>query len=230
MFFTLRQLGWCDGVWFLLSELVGRLSGGRAQIIKYHLLVQPLNDMPHIPPYRGAALHVREVEEGDPLLEAMGRNPQSMRRRFQQGAHCLALLKHGDLVGYLWWQGGAYEEDEVRCLFLPQPEGRAVWDFDVFICPSQRLSASFAKLWQEAGRRLRERGFTHTCSRISAFNPASLSAHRHLGAHVVGSRIFMVFGGLEVSVGSQTPRWYVSRPGTPGPHIKVGPLGDGPVG
>ncbi|MFP4244323.1 MAG: N-acetyltransferase family protein [Ectothiorhodospira sp.] len=223
MFPVLRQLGRRDGVWFLLSQLLSRLTGGWLRIIKYYLVVQPLAEMPSVPAHRGRQLQFREIREGDPLLNGMAREPYFIHHRFRQGAYCLGVLSDGELVGFLWWLEGPYEEDEVRCVFLPQPKGLAVWDFDVYLSPSHRLGISFSRLWQEASRRLLARGFLYTSSRISAFNPASLRAHQRLGAKVVGSRVFIGLGSLEFSVGSQAPRWSLSFRGGTGPRIKVGP-------
>lgn len=96
------------------------------------------------------------------------------KRRFGQGAECLALYCGDRVVATLWFLVGPYLEDEVRCRFVPLPAGQCSWDFDVFVDPAHRITGAFAALWDAADAELARRGVIASLSRISAFNPASL--------------------------------------------------------
>jgi hypothetical protein len=117
-----------------------------------------------------------------------------IRRRLGAGARCLVAEVGGRFAGYIWLQTGQYEEDEVRCTFEPWPANRVCWDFDVYVVPSYRGTRTFGRLWTAAGAMLSTEGFTHSASRISAFNVQSQRAHSRAGARVVGSATFVVAG------------------------------------
>ena len=218
---TLRSLGWVDGLTYLLAQGLDRISRGRIRIVKYDLVVQPVRGGIGVPEHRGTDLEIRELRPGDELLERMGHPPETIAARFRQGGRCLAAVRRGELAGFLWWVEGPYEEDEVRCLFVPRPAGAAVWDFDVYVAPRHRSGPVFARLWDAASRDLSARGFRQTCSRISAFKPGSLSAHRRLGARVVGKRLFVCVGRLELMFGTRRPLFHASLRSRP--TIEVGP-------
>lgn len=224
---TIRSLGWVNGPLYLLAQGADKLSSGRVRIIKYDLVTQPISPDPLIPGHRGSGIEVREVFAGDPLLAQMGHPASAIEARFAQAGRCLAALSDdtpGDsvLAGFLWWVEGAYREDEVRCLFVPQPTGKAVWDFDVFVAAGYRYSPVFARLWEAAGRELHGRGFTRSCSRISAFKPGSLSAHRRLGARVSGKCLFICAGRMQLMLGTRSPRFHFSLSASSHPTVPVG--------
>ena len=219
---TIRSLGWINGSLYLLAQGIDQLSRGRIRIIKYDLVSQPVSAEPLMPSHRGAAVEVREVHAGDPLLTRMGHPPASIESRFAQGGRCLAALCDGELAGFLWWVEGAYREDEVRCLFIPHPAGAAVWDFDVFVAAGRRYSPVFARLWEAADRELHGRGFIRSCSRISAFKPESLSAHRRLGARVTGKCLFIRIWRAQIMFATQSPWIHVSLTEASRPALRVG--------
>lgn len=219
---TIRSLGWINGPLYLLAQGVDQLSRGRIRIIKYDLVSQPVSAGPLVPPHRGAAIEVREIHAGDPLLRRMGHAPASIDSRFSQGGRCLAALLDGELAGFMWWVEGAYREDEVRCTFVPQPLGKAVWDFDVFVAAGRRYSPVFARLWETADRELHTRGFIRSCSRISAFKPESLSAHRRLGARITGKCLFICLGRAQLMFATQAPWAHVSLDDASRPVLRVG--------
>ena len=75
----------------------------------------------------------------------------------------------------MWISTGPYDEDEVRARFDPRPQGRAAWDYDIFIVPEERGGLLFVRLWDAAYELLRARGYLWSLSRISSFNLASTS-------------------------------------------------------
>jgi hypothetical protein len=105
---------------------------------------------------------------------------------------------------------GPYLEDEVRCRFVPLPEGRAAWDFDVYVDPQQRHGTVFLRLWDEANRFLAARGVRWSLSRISAFNSGSIRSHGRMGAKRIGAVTFLSLGRWQLAVASLAPRFHVS--------------------
>jgi len=104
----------------------------------------------------------------------------------------------------------AYSEDVVRARYLLPPSGKTAWDFDVYVVPEERLGFTFPRLWDTAYEYLREKGIRWSLSRISAFNPASLAAHRRLGARRIGSATFLLLGGAQLMLSSFRPYLHLS--------------------
>ncbi|MCC6193666.1 MAG: GNAT family N-acetyltransferase [Burkholderiales bacterium] len=216
-------IGYWNAVLLALSRLADALCGGRVRIVKYNITVQPV-----VAPPGGAAragkFELSWGEAGSPLLAQADRPAEVIRARFAQGARCLVAANDGRLAGFLWFVVGPYDEDEVRVRFVPDPHGRAAWDFDVMVKPEYRMGRLFSYLWAGAGAELRARGVEHTISRISAFNAESLAAHRRLGARIVGSAFFLCAGSWQLMRTSFAPRWHFSsrREGRPVVTIATG--------
>jgi hypothetical protein len=175
-------------------------------------------------------LVMRPVDTLADLPALYPRTREVVAARLRQGGCSIAAWKGDELAGILWYQFGAYQEDEVRaryCLSSP----RACWDYDVFIAPRMRLGTAFCRLWEEANRRMHARGVQWTCSRISAFNPASLRAHRRLGAVVLGSATFISRGRWQLMFASRAPYFHFSADGASCPTFvfDTRPLEDGAV-
>ncbi|RLK51634.1 hypothetical protein DFR31_1578 [Alkalispirillum mobile] len=221
---TFARLGPGTGSLYLLDRAAGGLSRGRARVITYRLFAQPLADSVVMPARLGKNLEIREARPDDPALDLMGRGTTTLQARFNQGARCLVALKGSELAGFFWWVEGPYQEDEVRCVFLPGPPGEAAWDFDVYIHPKYRLSGVFGCLWSAAQEKLMTSGVRYTCSRISAYNTSSLAAHRRLGAQQVGIRVFILFGRFQLTLGDAPPYLHVSRSAARTPRVAVDPL------
>jgi hypothetical protein len=130
--------------------------------------------------------------------------------RYAQGACSLAAVKRGELVGFLWLRFDAYQEDEVRARYL-LPSAQSCWDFDVWVRPQERLGPAFPRLWDEANHLLRARAVRWSCSRISAFNAASLRAHASIGTVPMGSATFLRCGGWQWMLATRAPYCHLSR-------------------
>ncbi len=167
------------------------LSKAGVRVRRYLFVVQPL---PNGAPARGTRT-VRELQPDDIGRLPFPVGPDVIRRRLAQGSLCLVLEIGGVFAGYGWFHCGPYDEDEVRCRFIPD---RMVWDYDIYIVPRYRGTRAFATLWNVAGARMRALGYTHTASRISAYNSASIRSHASLGGRVVGSAVFVSCAGLEL--------------------------------
>ena len=214
--------GWTDGILYLFSRTLAGMSRGRARFVRYALTVQPLASMPPVPERRTGRFTVREIGATETqLLAAMQRPMAALLDRYRQGAFCLGLFRSDELAGFAWLTIGAYQEDEVRCRFLPAPQGQAAWDFDVFIAPRFRLSGAFLQLWTGVARELRARGCEYSCSRISRFNLGSLSSHRRIGAEPVATANFLVLGPLQFMVAGIRPYLHVSASATRQPTLRI---------
>lgn len=206
---TVAELGAADALWYSLHRLFASLSP-RCSLYKYYFVAQPVPPGPLLPAHRGRAVNVRPVEPGDEVLRHFPPPPAVIRARYGQGALCLAAFREQKLLGYAWVIHGPYEEDEVRSRFVPLPAGGSAWDFDVYLDPSERLTPAFARLWDEINAHFRRRGVTWTMSRISAFNPASIAAHRRLGGHIVGRALYVVFGRWQLTLATVRPYIHLS--------------------
>jgi GNAT superfamily N-acetyltransferase len=199
-----RTLGPGTAACYALARLLDIATRGRLRVISYRFVAQPVPRDGGSAPTRTGAIELRHLHADDPLVAQLPRPPSVIARRFRDGAHCLAAIRGGRLVGFLWFKEREYFEDEVRCIYRFDAE-TAVWDFDVYIDPEFRLGRLFARLWDFANRELQARGYRWTLSRISAFNPASLAAHARLGARRLGSALFFVAGPVQVSFASCAP-------------------------
>jgi L-amino acid N-acyltransferase YncA len=207
---TVRQLGLRDACVFVASRLLATVSGGRARIHKYYFMAQPVASA-RLPAASPRAFSLAFVDEADPRHRQCDRPARVIAARYAQGARCLmATTADARVAGFLWYVVGPYDEDEVRARFCPLPAGTTAWDFDVEVAPAHRMTRLFSTLWRRAFESLAAQGVTHTVSRISAFNPPSLAAHRRLGATRVGSASFLAIGRLQLMASSVAPRWHCS--------------------
>lgn len=201
----LCELGLLDGCLQIISRVLAAMSGGRVRLQKYVFVAQPITGNRRLPAQRGANVEIRQILPGDPLLAQFPRPEWVIPYRFEQGALCFAALKEGRCIGFLWLALGAYQEDEVRCRYVPLPSEKSAWDFDVYIAPEHRTGIVFLKLWDEANRFLAERGIRWSMSRISAFNKGSMSSHAKMGAQRIGSALFLSLGSLQISAATVAP-------------------------
>lgn len=206
---TFRELGWINAFLYLLARVLNRCNR-RCTLYKYYLFAQPVSDTARLTGHRGKSVVVQRVEPGDPVLKQMDRPVNTLAQRFAQGSICLGAFKDTELAGYLWLHFSAYPEDEVRCCFQPEPAGNTAWDFDIFVAPKHRLGYTFARLWDEANALMRTRGVHWCMSRISAFNPASLTPHSRMGSQPAGSVIYVVLFDYQFMLATVRPYIHVS--------------------
>lgn len=219
-----RSLGVWNGGLYMLATVLSRASAGRLRLVKYDLVTQPVNTDPLLPEQRGKQIRIREASSRDPLLQTIpDRREGVFAERFARGGRCLVAELKGELAGFLWFVQGDYLEDEVRCRFRPVPANQSVWDYDVYVAKKYRLSPVFLKLWQDANGLLYREGIRHSCSRISAFNPASRGSHERLGANKVGWAIFLCLGPWQLMTASHRPFVHLSFSERSQPILSVGP-------
>jgi GNAT superfamily N-acetyltransferase len=203
------ELGWTDAILYAFRTLLAR-STRSVRIIRYDILAQPVPEGPLLPPGRGRSIEVRRIHEGDPCFARLPLTGPVIRYRYGQNAICLVACRDGDVLGCLWLCLDGYDEDEVRCRFVPCPEDATAWDFDVYVHPDHRASLVFARLWDEANAFLRERGIRWSASRISPFNPRSMSSHLRLGAIRRARLTALCVGRWQLIVSSLRPRVHLS--------------------
>jgi hypothetical protein len=131
--------------------------------------------------------------------------------------------KRSQLIGYLWFRFGQYEEDEVRCTYQLTPPEHSVFDFDLYLFPEHRMGLGFAAVWHGASGFLRERGVLYSFSRITRFNLLSRRAHSHLGCKRVGSAFFLQIGVVEVMAGTLSPYVHVLFRSSDRVRLKLAP-------
>src|SRR5262245_16818522 len=191
---SLASLGWGNGLLAIAARAVDRLSRGRCRIYKYLFVAQPVPATSLAPPLNESRTRIYRATPGDGIIATFPRPPEIIAQRFRNGAVCLVAERAQSLAGFIWIQRQSYCEDEVRCDYLLDPAAELAWDFDAYVAPEHRMSRAFAQLWDAANRHLRAEGCRYTLSRISAFNAASLAAHRRLDIVRVATGTFLVAG------------------------------------
>jgi hypothetical protein len=186
------------------------MSGGQVRVHKYYLVAQPVSSTPWLAPNRGQSFEVRQVAELDAVVRQFPRPGWVASYRFNQGAVCLAAMKSGTLVGFLWLTLGPYQEDEVRCRYVPLPTGKSAWDFDVHVDPEYRNGIVFLKLWDEANRFLAAHQIQWSLSRISAFNSGSILSHAKMAARRIGTATFLSIGSWQIAASTVRPYLHLS--------------------
>lgn len=220
---AVRRLGFLNGLLYLVARSIESISQGRWRLIKYYFFAQPIPEKPILKSGRSDAVRVEIITAADSIVSQFPRPPAVIGQRFARGALCFVARRYDRFIGYLWLKHQGYEEDEVRCLFLPMPEDQAVWDFDVLVEPEFRLSRAFVRLWDRANQYLRERDVRWSVCRISAFNTDSLRAHARFGLKRLGSALFLCFGKVQLSFFTSNPYVHLSLDGVSRPiyHLRV---------
>jgi hypothetical protein len=204
---TLRELGGLNAALYWTSRAAAAATGGRARIVKYVLVAQP------VPPPSGVAsarTGIARVLPGDPIVAQFPRPTAVIAQRFASGAVCYAARGNGRFTGFIWLKRNGYDEDEVRCRYDTEPRASTAWDFDVYVDPAHRMGRTFVRLWQAAHVQLREWGVEWTVSRISAFNAASLRAHARSGATPLASATFVCLGPVQLMLATVRPFVHLS--------------------
>jgi hypothetical protein len=221
----ISRFGLGNGLLYVLAYALQSATSNRCRIIKYRFVAQPVSSRALSPERAGRGSVVRRVGPDEPVVAQFPRPEHVIKRRFADGAVCFVAEKDGELAGFIWIQPGSYMEDEVRCLYVLEPMGSAAWDFDVWVAPQFRFTRAFARLWDAANSFMRDRGYAWSVSRISAFNPESLAAHRRLGIRQLCTGVFVLLGKVQVALISRAPYVHIalSRQQHPVLHLHLPP-------
>lgn len=197
--------GVADGLIYLGNRALQSLSGGRVRLLKYYIVAQPVPAPAATPARRSATMEVRALDRGEILATDWPRPRHVVERRVADGAECVAVFSKDRMIGFQWTLTGPYEEDEIRTLFRPLPEGRAAWDFDIFVEPEYRVGRAFLRLWDETNARLHARGVRWSMSRISAYAVESRRSHARMRAVDVGRCLYLCVGNAQLSLFDRVP-------------------------
>ncbi len=210
-----QELGLAATLLYALDRVLRRIH---SRIVYYRFLAQPLRARPRLGAQRGKGFDFQLLQQAEPALAELDRPPEIIAWRFAQGAQCLLARKSQQVVGCIWFMQQAYLEDEVRVCYVLPRDGHCVWDFDVFVAPSERLGWLFAKQWDVFDALLHPRGVRYSVSRINAFNQRSLGSHLRLGGTDCGWALFLCLGPLQCMLSNLRP--FVALGGRPQLHIR----------
>lgn len=202
---TFAELGAFEASLYLIANVLDRVSRGRCRLIRYYIVAQPVPDTPGQALRPSAANTVRMITREDAVVARFPRPREVLARRFDEGGRCIVAENKGSFAGFLWIAHHHYDEDEVRCRFALHPPELCVWDYDVYVEPAFRIGRTFARLWDAANTYMTGHGVRWSVSRISAFNPVSLAAHRRLGIRKLASASFLVIGRVQLSLFTTPP-------------------------
>ena len=217
----MRRLGVTNAFLYALSRGLARYSGGRCRIVKYYFVAQPV--APSVSALDAGAISIAPVSPDDRIVKQFPRSADVINRRFRDGAICLVARNGDEFAGYLWLKLRGYEEDEVRCHYIPTPELSTAWDFDIYVAPSYRMGRTFMRLWSAANEFLRRHEIDWTLSRISAYNVASLYSHRRMGSRQIAAGLFLCLGMVQIALISIWPFVHVSLRDNSRPVLRLKP-------
>ena len=218
----LREFGFFAGSVYGINQVFIR-SNSRFRVFLYDLMIQPVAQTAIASRKLTGSVKIREICDGDAVLQKMPPPDHVIASRFKQGAICIGAFQKGHLIGYQWLRFGTYQEDEVRCDFVPRPEGKTVFDFDIYVYPKYRLGIGFAALWDGSNSLLRSREILYAASRVSRFNTASMRSHRHLGCQRIGRVLFVTGKQWQWLFATGSPFVHLSLNAKSRPRISIGP-------
>lgn len=218
---AIRLLGVLNACLLAFGRVLARLTGRRWCLYRYLFVAQQLPVQP-LCAGRGRDIHLRTLSRRTGVPPGCPRPQQVILSRYRAGARGVAAYRDGRLAGFIWYVFNQYQEDEVRAQYV-LPDAASVWDFDVWVHPEQRLGWTFRRLWDAACLLMRAGGAQYSCSRISAFNPASLRAHAAIGTELLGSATFLCCGNWQWMVASLPPYLHFSRSPDAFPRLMICP-------
>ena len=204
-----HQMGIANGLLYFADRLLSRVSGGRARLIRYLIVAQPVSGERDSNNLRRAKCPIRVVAPEDPVVAQFPRPAPVIAARFRARSLCLVAEVREQFAGFIWLAFGGYDEDEVRCRFEFVDSNVSAWDFDVYVKPEFRMGRTFSRLWQAANEELSRRGVTWSFSRISAFNAQSIAAHRRMGSRSLRTVTFICAGNFQFALLGAPPYVHV---------------------
>lgn len=217
------ELGWLNGMLYLATRSLEKISRGHIRIVRYYVVAQPVPaiDTARI---RASARHtVSNTPPDDPLVTSFPRPPAVIAKRFRDGNICFTARADDRFAGYLWLALNAYDEDEVRCRYELASPHVSAWDYDVYVDPDFRIGRTFMRLWEAANVHLAANGILWSFSRISAFNPVSMQAHGRLGVRKLATATFLCCGPLQIAYAGTRPFLHVSWSADRQPVLQLHP-------
>lgn len=204
-----------------LLHVAGRALSRLGHVAALHDLVlytQPVRATPLLPAARGVSIEVRSYS-GHQALDAGLPGPPGRRRN---GMHCLAAYREGRLIGFQWVNLGSHQDELVRARYVPMPEGRSAWSFDLHVDSAHRGGLVFARLTDATWALLRAHGRTKVASAIAASNRGAIGAEERLGGCRLGRAVHLRLGPLQLLVASLPPYLHLSVSHRGAPIMRVG--------
>lgn len=192
------EIGILPALVYGADRILLRMTGGRVKLHLCYFMTQPVPEKGLLPARMPRAVSVAPIRPDDLGDGELPLTPELLRSRLDRGVVCLGAYKNERLIGFHCLSFGSHDDEQYRARFQPGPAGRAVWDFDIYILPSQRGGLSFAFLWDGVFDFLRSRDIRWLTSYIAATNVASLKSHLRMGAIKLGSVIFLRIGSLQL--------------------------------
>lgn len=143
------ELGWIEAAFYRVGIALQKYLRP-AELHRYVLVAQPVPSARLLAAHRGRDIQVRILSRHEPIFAEVGLAPSVVAYRFAQGAVCFGAFHNQPIIGCLWLCLGPDDEDEVRCRFIPLPEGRTCWDLGIYIAPNYRGGSVLARLWDDA--------------------------------------------------------------------------------
>jgi hypothetical protein len=212
-----RELGVVTTISYAFARLLQRLL--KLDMIHYHFYAQPISRTPRVPERKSSQYVFELLHQNSTLLTQLDRPDYVIENRFDQGAVCIAARKGDLFLGCIWLIKNRYVEDEVRAVYhFPDS---TVWDFDVYVSPTKRLTPLFAALWDKADSWIKSQGAQASLSRISAYNASSIRAHVSSGAKKIGWMIAIRGNRYQLTFSSLKPYFHFSASvDDPGPNLR----------
>lgn len=223
----IKDLGPLDGLIFVVARLLSRITGGRAKIVRYYLVAQPVPPNSPLPQSTGRTT-IGFTPPGDPITLQFPRSEEIIAARYHAGSRCITAIAAGRFAGFLWIARDGYDEDAVRCRYEFQVPQKSAWDFDVYVTPDFRIGRTFSRLWQTANHALSSVGVEWSYSRIESSNPKSLSAHHRLGIQRLFSVTFICVGTLQLTLAGAYPFLHLSPSKRTRPTFRLAPPSHNP--
>jgi GNAT superfamily N-acetyltransferase len=132
-------------------------------------------------PLGDAGLVLRWASRGDAeLLAGFGHSRATLEERLSRGDRAFVMYRESELLGYVWFCGGVYEDDGLGIRFRMRPA--EVWLYDAMIARGQRGRGLYAALLNAATGSLAREGVARVWIAVEAHNRNSVEAHIRGGA------------------------------------------------
>lgn len=114
------------------------------------------------------------------LLQQFGHSAEEVLARLARHARVCILEETGELIAYVWFQRGRFEDRDLRLRYCL--DDNEFWLFDAMVAPSRRGLGIYALLLAAASADLALEGCKRIWISLDAGNGNSLRAHRRAGA------------------------------------------------
>ncbi len=227
---VINDIGFFPTLVYALDRFLKLIFRNSAEINLCHFITQPVPHKRLLPLGLAQSITVRPVEPNDLGDADLPLTSELLQDRKNKGVVCLGVYDGGRLLGFHCFSFRSHDDEMYRARFNVGPDGKAVWDFDIFILTTHRCGLTFAHLWDGVFDYLRERDIAWLTSYISATNSTSLKSHLRMGSVKLGSAIFLRLGMLQMIFSTRSPYLHVSLADNVKPSFRLNaPEASGPA-